>query len=199
MRKSITVVLTSCSMLLSGIFLSDAHAREMRTLYRYLKDMGTVKVYVAEVKDSSGQAKADIKALRKDLENALATRMNLDFDIVGAPEAADIIVGCNITEFYWTDEDPIDNITGTAAIVMDYIQKDDYGRIQAVFTVNDREKGSVIWERLLKATITSKSMLEEESIHLLNERIISIFERECLSSKHGRGSSGPARAHSLIQ
>jgi len=185
--RRITAVIAVVCLVVAFAFAPEVWCREGGNLYNFLNEKGQVKTYVSDITDSSGHAKADLVALKGVLEDALATRMTIDFELVSKRQDADIIIDCDITEFLWTDEDPVDNITGIGPIILDSITTENYGRIQAVFRVTDAVRNRQLWQKRIKATITSKEITEEASVSMLNERIVKIFMRDCLSkTRSGR-------------
>jgi hypothetical protein len=77
---------------------------------------------------------------------------------------------------------------------MDIAMVENYARLQALFTVEKGDKkivlkrlrrllrrSNIIWKRELQATITKKDMSEQESVPLLEDRIVEVFIRECFS------------------
>ena len=157
-----------------------------------------IKTYVADIKNSSGNNKIDLKDLKDALENVLASRPPRKFEfsgkgdrtkfkIVENPSEADIAVNTLITEYLWTEDDPVDMIVGVPSIAYDALTKENYARMQVVMTVNDTKSGMLLWEDSLKATITDKTMAEKESYDRINERIAKVFIRELFKrSEMGR-------------
>jgi hypothetical protein len=167
------------------VLAERGECRPKKNLYNLLSGRNVVNTYVTNIINSSGNKKADLRGLKKILEDALVTRMTINFKIVPEKEA-DIVINCDIVEFLWTDKDPVDNLTGIVPITLDAIKKENYARMQAVFTVYDAKKDKQLWQRKLKATITDKIMGEYDSISMINERIVKIFMRDCFSKTHGR-------------
>jgi len=179
--KRAVAVIAAAFMFVAMMFVAEGLCRLKKNLYDELSEKESVKVYVEKIKDSSDNTGADTIALRKLLEDELFARMTITFDIVPKREEADISVGCDITEFLWTGEDPIDNIAGAGPILIGAVTKSNYACMQAVFTVTDVKKGKPMWEKKLKATIRDNSMGPAESVYMLNERMVKIFFRDCLS------------------
>jgi hypothetical protein len=163
------------------VYVPAGLCRMKPNLYDDLSEKKCVKVYVEEIADLSGNASADTAALRKLLEDELAARMTITFEPVRERDQADISIGCDITEFLWREDDPIDNVAGTVGLLVDVVTKAHYARMQAVFTVTDVKNGTPLWRGKMKATITDKNMGSAESVNMLNERIVKIFFRDCLS------------------
>ena len=149
-----------------------------------------VKIYVADITDSSGHGEADIPHLKKTLEDALVTRATINFKLMSTEEGADIVLRTDIMEFMWAEEDPIDEISGTLTIAWDILNKEHYARLQVDFVVIDAKTGKELWEDRVKATITSKTMTQEESIQMVNERVVKIFFRDCFSKLHSGARPG---------
>ena len=178
MKKILAVTLVA-AVALSFVCMPDAECRTKKNLYKKFSGKEEVKVYVMNVTDSSGKAKADLRALKETLENALTTRMTINFKVVPDEKEADIIIAADITEFTYMDTDPIDNISGSAAIVYDAMTQEHYVRMQAVFTVTDAKKNKKIWHEKIKATVTDKTMSQDDSIIMANERMVKVFMRDC--------------------
>lgn len=164
--------------------------------YELLSGAGEVKVYIAGVTDSSGQAQGMTDGIKKALENALASRQTINFKPVENEADADMTITCDVTERIWLAEDPIDEVYSAAAAAMDALTKENYGRLQAVIKVQKGGKteiikplmklarrGNIFWEAKVQATITKAIMPEEESKPLLEERLADVFIKECFSKK----------------
>ncbi|RKY41477.1 MAG: hypothetical protein DRP85_06150 [Candidatus Makaraimicrobium thalassicum] len=184
MKRGLAVVFM-VGIALALAFPQEGKCREQENLYGMLSGKSAVKTHVSDITDSSGGNEVDVIFLKEALENALATRLTINFELVPGKENADIIIDCDITEFLWTAEDPVDNITGIAGIAMDTLVTENYARIQAVFSVTDAAGGEQLWRRELKATLTSKDMPRQKSISMVSERLVKIFMRECFSKTHG--------------
>jgi len=192
--KKISVIVFMVSMSLVFLFPCEGKCQVKKNLYSMMSDAKEVKVYVAEVIDSSGQA-ADIRvSLRKSIEDALATRMTINFVPVSSENNADVVITCDIIERIWMKEDPLDQIHGIGPAAMDIAMSENYARMRAVFAVERGGKkvilkglrrffrrSNVIWKQELQATITKKVMPEKESIPLLEDRIVQVFMRKCFS------------------
>lgn len=163
----------------------NAQCRTKGNLYDALKNKDQVKVFVHDTKDATKAQKMDLGELRREIEDALTSRKSINFKIVSQKEDADILITCDVKEFVWMEEDPIDDVYGLEGIVMDAVMTHNYARVQAVFSVLDGASGKILWSRKLKATLTQAEMDEAKSIPLINERIIEIFMMKCFSKSHG--------------
>jgi len=168
---------------------NNAFAEKKDPMSELINSDVVINVYVADVKNSSGDDKIDLNALKMRLEQILADRMPRKFDFSGATptkkfkiakhvEDADIIINSVIIEYLWTDDDPIDMITGLPGIAYDALTKENYARMQILFTINNARRGTLLWEDTIRSTITDKDMTEEESYGRTEERIIKMFMKE---------------------
>ncbi len=160
------------------LFSMDSGARVKDNLYKDLSKRGIVKTYVAPIAEPAIEPAPDVKLLHKILENQLKTRMTINFNIVDSRDMADIIINCEVLEYFWTEDDPLDT-WGAAAMAIDVAKKENYSRMEALFTVTNAKNGKIILEEKLRATITDDGMSEEDSISMINERIAKIFIRKC--------------------
>lgn len=183
--KKILVIMLVIAVAAAFILANEARCRRAENLYDAFSKMEVVKVHVSDITDSTEGKKAQCKPLKALLENALATRITINFKLA-SKEEADIVVLCDITEYLWSESDPIDMITGVAGILLDAMSKENYARMKAYFTVTDPKKNKVLWKDSLKATVTSKEMTEPDSVYTLNERMVEVFIRDCFSKPHAR-------------
>jgi len=176
--KKIVVFCSIFILIFAAVFSYEASARKVDNLYEKLSRKSAVKTYVAPIAEPAIETSPDVKNLRKTLEDQLTTRLNIDFDIVDSEEEADIIISCEILEYFWTEEDPLDT-WGVAAMAVDVALKENYSLMEAIFTVTNAKNGRVMLKRRLRGTITDNSMTEEDSLTMINERIVKTFIRKC--------------------
>jgi hypothetical protein len=181
MERRKVFVLCCAVLCIISIGVAAAYGAVNKGLYSTLSKEDEVKVYVGDISDISETGKAAKDDLKKLLEGALTGRKSINFTVVNDVKDADIIINSEINEFMWTDEDPVDMITGVGPIVMDAMKKENYGRMNIEFSIIDAKSGKILWTDVEKATITDETMTEEESIDLLNERIVKVFMREAFS------------------
>ncbi len=148
-----------------------------------LFDGKAVKVYLAEVQDSTPDHKLNVSDVKPTLSKALANRKSIRFEIVEGKEQADLLIETEIRSFYWTDHDPVDMLMGIGGTAADAAIREDYARVEADFTVTDLRKNRVLWKDRVMATITKKPMSEAESIPLVTEDLAKVFIRECFGKK----------------
>jgi len=186
MKKVFFVMTAVCLMALMLLPEAAYCRRRGGNLYEMLSERTMVKTYVAPVTDSTGEGRADVRSLRETIESFMMARMTINFNIVQEASSSDIIIGCDVVEYFWTDKDPIDNITGTVAVAWDAINRQNYARMTAVFTVMDAKTKDILWKKKIKATITDEFMTPDESVKMVNERITKIFMRDAFSKRRPR-------------
>jgi hypothetical protein len=170
---------------LSGIFIVTcfnfiSYALAKKNLYDALSCRKAVKVFVADVEDSTQEKAADIASLKDLMENALSARMTINFDVVQKKEDADILILCDIEEYIWKDKGFFDMIPA-ARFVAGTLIRGNFARMQAEFTVSDAVTSKVMWKEKLKASISDKAMSRSDSVLMVNEKIVKIFVREAFS------------------
>lgn len=177
-----------------------------KNLYHTLEGVDEVRVYVAEVRDASGDAGDMTGDIREQLKNALSTRMTINFVIEKDREAADLIIKCEILERIWRDRDPLDT-PSLGGLIADAAIEEDYGRIQARFELIKRDRDrifrelhkrmrrkKILFDKKLQATVDRMSMSEEQSKAVLERRIVRIFMRECFSKNADVPGARPHRS-----
>ena len=195
MKKVITVFMVFT--IIATVMSPAGVCADKKNLYMMLDDVKEVKTYVEDITDSSGQADENIRAsFKKKLEDALIARHSINFVIVNDVKDADIAIYGDITERIWLEVDPIDQVQGISSAALDAAIQENYTRMQAVFSVERGEKkkvlkslrrafkrSDVLWERKIQATITKGVMPEEESIPMVEDRLVKVFIRKCFSKK----------------
>ena len=179
--KSSLVVFSSMSLLCAASLL----AAEAGNLYPLFHDK-TVRVYVAEVKDTTPEHETDPKILKTKIEEALKRRKSIRFEVTQDPSAAEIAVETEVYEFMWTDHDPVDMLMGAAATAYDIATVEDYARLQADMSVRDAKTKKELWKERVMATITKKEMPRKDSTPLVAEELAKVFIKDCFSKRRTR-------------
>ncbi len=152
----------------------SAFAIQEKSLYDRFEGK-SVKVYVAPVEDATAEKVVSAEMLKTQLEEALKARRSVTFVIVSTPEEAEITVASSISEYLWTDHDPIDMLVGIGGTAMDAAVTEDYARLQANFTVTNVKSGRPLWKERVMATITKKPMSQADSIPLVTADLAKQF------------------------
>ncbi len=167
------------------IFIITKPAYSLRpdkpNLYNRFRKEKLVKVFILPAENLSKSDKPDAKGLVRELADALEKRKSINFDVVDERGNSDITIGCNITVFLWSEDDPIDLLVGTYGIAYDMLTSENYAYQEALFTVTDTKEAEVLWEEKLKIDLTQGEMTEEKSIPLINKKTVKVFIRDCFS------------------
>lgn len=151
-------------------------------LYSMYSDK-TVKIYIADVKDTTKEHEMDPQLIKQKLEEALKNRKSIHFEITQNFADAELLVNTEVSEFMWTDHDPVDMLMGAAATAYDIATIEDYARLQADLTVIDGKSKKELWRDLLIATVTKKPMPRKDSQPLVSEELARIFIKNCFSKR----------------
>lgn len=173
--KMKTLVLMSCMILAAG----NVHAENLYTKY----DGKSVKVYIADIQGTTQERVMDAQVLKAEVQKALAERRSIRFEMVASAEEADLKIETTVTDYLWSDHDPIDMLAGAGAIAADAAMIEDYARLQAAVTITDQRKSKVVWKDSIFASVTKKPMSQTESIPLVAEKFAKTFIKNCFSKK----------------
>lgn len=198
MKRSLACMLVSLAVLITLFPKTGECAR--KTLYEWLESKSQpVKAYVADVTDSSGQGAECIPVLKKDMEEMLASRKKVTFTIVQDKKDADMILACDVVECFWTDSDPVDEISGLGPVLMDAAMKENYSRLTAVFTISDGREGAEIWKSKLKATLTGKDVTKENYVQEICARMMKVLTKGSMTKRVDAGLVTGTRAGKTVR
>jgi hypothetical protein len=175
MKKIVVLILALMFCVPAYAGQTERHPNKRSLMYKLSKYGPPVKVFVADVKDSAGNSGTVRSLLKTNIEKMLPARKNMTFEVVASRTEADVILDSDIVEYLWTDSDPIDSISGIGPILMDAAMKENYGRLQAVFTMTDVKTGKEIWEKKIQATITGNHITPENAAELLSARMMKVI------------------------
>ncbi len=164
------------------VFSTSVYAKKSESLYNICSKKESVKIYVAMPVDASGEA-VDVKLLKTKLESALKKRVSLSFDVVKKPKSADLIVQCEITEYFWSNEDPLDMLMGAGGAAYDAAILENYSRMQANFSVLEKSATVPCWAGKLKASVTDAEMKEKDGFLRASEKMAKVFMKEAFGKK----------------
>ena len=177
-------------LLLTAIFISSlfcvVDAKQDVNILEYFDEQYVTSVYIDDIKNSTEDKNIDLSLLKRTIEDAFLARVSQQFDIADSQEEADIVMNIEITEYLFTEEDPVDNLLGIGGVAMDAAKQENYARMIAIFKITDVKSSEVIWEDTLKATITDETMTEDASYDMVNERIAGVLMRNLFSRHKNR-------------
>jgi len=173
-----------------SIFVSVAcdvsYAADNVNIMEYFENQYITRIFVNDIKNSTGNEEVDLILLKESVENAFLERVSQDFEVAVTSETADVTIDMNITEYLWTEDDPVDNLLGIGGVAIDAAKQENYARMIAEFKFTDVKSGEVLWEDTLKATITDDEMSEGDSYGMINDRIVKVLTRNLFSRHKAR-------------
>lgn len=160
--------------LIFSVALSPSAFAKPKSLYERFEGKN-VKAFVAPVTDVTTEKAVDPTALHAQITSALQARKGIHFTVVPTEAEAEVSIRTEISDFEWTNSDPIDMLMGVGGAAMDAAVVEDYARLQANVTVTDNAKQKDLWKERVMATITKKPMSQAESIPLVSENFAKAF------------------------
>ena len=177
MKKTVMVVL-AIALVASLTCSEEALAKRFKHIMDFFDDKGTIKTYISGIKNSSGDNNVDTRALQSAIETALEARRSHNIDIVSSGSGADMVIDIEITEYFWTEEDPVDLIFSPVAAAADAAKAENYVRMQMDVIVTNAKDGRELWNDHVQSTITDATMSKEASYDMSYERITKNLVKE---------------------
>ena len=167
------------------LILNLSQVATASNLYDFVSNMRTVNLKVNQFSASGETGEIDARKLTDILKTALSERKSVKFSIVDNAGAADLEISGEITDFIYLEKDPID-IFIPAGLVLDLLTTQSYARLRFKIKVHDIKKDKIVFEKLLKATITKAGMSREESIPLITKRAAKVSIIECFGKSYSK-------------
>ena len=174
MKKLLKVLLAVLFFTLT-LHLNDAYSARKVNMIEYFDEKGVIEAYVAKVENASGDSSIDENEIKRQIEKALAERRSHSFKIVASEASADISIDVKVTEYFWTEEDPVDMLVTPITIAVDKAKAENYARMQADITVRNAKNGRELWNERVQSTITDDTMTKEEGYGRSYERFAKNF------------------------
>jgi hypothetical protein len=174
----LTVILT-VSVLQPGLLM----AKSIRSIHDLFEAQNVAVTCIKEVSNSTDDKKIDRNAIKNAFVEVLTARRSHNFNVVKNENEADILITIDVDEYFFTEEDPIDQITGIAGVAMDAAVTEHYARIIANIEVALKKNGRVIWKDRTKATKDSPTMTEDESYDIMYNRLAKAFMKKLLKKE----------------
>ena len=176
---------------LTGIILAFAFSGNSLdnrgvNILEYFQARNVTGIYIEDISNASGDNLINLGLIKKEIENAFMARVSQKFEIARLRDKSDVALRMEITEYLWTNEDPVDNLIGIGGVAMDVAKQENYARMIAGITIMDTATGDVLWEDTIKATITDDTMTEQASYGRINERIVKVLMRNIFSRNKNR-------------
>jgi len=169
-----------CGLFLSLVFLGSSYARRAKSIYDLFEKNPLLKVYISDIKNSSGDRKLDLRKIKREVENGFSRRKSHRFMVMATDREADIVIDIDVVEYYFTLTDPVDMVIGIIGIAADAAKTDHYARLQANCTVTDTTNNRVVWEEKVLSTKNHSTMTKEESYDIMYEEFAKSFLRRLM-------------------
>lgn len=149
-------------------------------LWRLAEKKGSIKVYIGEPNNESGQSKVVRTDFKKALESALINRKAVKFEIAKTKEESDVQIYSIIKKFMYMEKGPIKPTPGIATTLLDVAASAtmNYVEMAVEFAVIKTGSDELIWKDTLSPYIKEK-MSPEDSIPLISNRLASHFVWKC--------------------
>jgi hypothetical protein len=163
--RRLKYLLAAAALLLLSVSVVTAEDNELSGLTNSGK---SVKVFLKDFTNTSGQDQVNADDYRKAFEASLKNRKAVTFEIVQNPEAADVHISGVIKKYLYSKTDPINSYASSATLVLDAATTENYAEITVDFTVTD-VKGNVLWNKELMSYV-EHAMTPDESIPMVYDK-----------------------------
>ena len=163
------------------LFLSQSIAMaDGGNLWRLAGQKGSIKIFIHEPDNESGQSRVIRDVFKKALESALVNRKSVKFEIVKTPEESDVQIFSLIKSFQYMEKGPLKPTPGIGTTLLDAAatMTENYVEMAAEFVVKQTATGVILWKDVLTPYI-KKKMEPEESVPLISDKIAGHFVWKC--------------------
>lgn len=149
-------------------------------LWRLAEKKGSIKVYVGEPNNESGQGKIVRTDFKKAIESAFLNRKSVKFELAKTKEESDVQVYSIIKKFMYMERGPMKFSPGIETMLLDAAATAtmNYVEMAVEFAVISTNTGELLWKDTLNPYIKEK-MTPEGSVSLISSRIASNFLWKC--------------------
>ncbi len=169
------------AVLLSLLFgQSVAMAEGGGDLWRLANNKGSIKVFINDPVNESGQGQIIPDNLKKALESALINRKTVKFEMVKTPEDSDVRIATVIKKFQYMEKGPFKPTPSIGITLLDAAatMTENYAEMTVNFVVTKSQPGEILWKETLSPYV-KKRMSPEESISFVSDKVASHFVWKC--------------------
>lgn len=159
---------------LAVIFFATSLLAAGNDLSALVQNKDIIKVYVKDFVNESGQGQILAADFKKALENTIANRKSVKFELVLSPGASDVQISGVIKKYLYSEADPITSFAGPTALLVDAVTTENYAELVVDFTVTDTKSGGVLWEKSMKSFV-KHTMTPAQSIPMVYEKLSRDF------------------------
>lgn len=149
---------------------------ERGDLSRYANSGKPIKVFVSQVTDDSGEDAVKPEEFRSALENLIAKRKAVKFEVVKDAAASDLQISAAIKKYKYLVHGPMKPSPSIATLALDAAATatQNYVEMTVAFTILETKTNKVLWDDSI-AEYRKKTMTPGESIPIIYERLIRTF------------------------
>ncbi len=171
LKKVFLIAVLTCAFLnLAAVHGSTTELSHMA------KSKSTIKVFIKDIVNESGQSQILPETFKKDLERAMLERRSTTFKILKNPESCDIQISAIIKSYRYMERGPFKPTPSIAGLLLDAAASatENYVDMDVEFTVTDTRAGNILKKDIVTAHI-KEIMTPEHSISLIYDKITRTF------------------------
>ena len=170
MVKKVVVLAILASLALSQPFCM---AKEGDLNY-LIQDRKTVKVFLKDFVNESGQPQILPEDFKKEVEKTFENRKSGSFKIVTKAEDSTVQIACIIKKYQYLEKDPVTFSPSAPGLLLDAATSENYVTMDAEFDVIKTKTGKSIWKGNV-TTFIKHTMAPEQSIPMIYEKLARVF------------------------
>lgn len=188
MKKSI---FTACVLSLAFVGQIFAGGGSISHLF---EGKSSIKAYVGQIKNESGDNRMSVDAFKKSLEDGLNNRKSTDFDTVNSPAESDIQIDAVVTKYQYLERGPFNPSPGIATTLADAAAtaSSNYVEMEVLYTITDTKTSKVLWSDDIEEYI-KRVMTPAEGAALIYEKNARTFISRSFGSRYKQEVSKKSR------
>lgn len=149
-------------------------------LWHLADKSGSIKAYVKNVINQTGNSRVSAEALKKAIETMLLNRKSTKFEIANSPEQSDVDISIVIKKYNYMEKGPINATPGIGTTLLDAAQTmtANYVDMTSDFIVTNSRTGLILWQDSLN-TYAKMKMTPDESLPIIYEKMAKHFVWKC--------------------
>ena len=149
-------------------------------LWRLAGKKGSIKTYVKEVVNQTGNSRVNAEDLKNTIETMLVNRKSTKFEIAKSPGESDVEISIVIKKYNYMEKGPFNASPGIETTLLDAAEtmSTNYVDMTANFIVMNSKTGMILWNETLDPYI-KKRMTSAESLPVIYEKMAKHFIWKC--------------------
>ena len=165
---------------IASLFISQSTAMaEGGSLWHLADQKGSIKVFVSDPGNESGQTQVTPDDLKKALESTFVNRKSVKFELAKTPEESDVQISSVIKKFQYMEKGPLKPTPGITTL-LDAAESmaENYAEMSVDFVVTKTKTGEILWKDTVYPYI-KKKMSSKESIPFICDKVAGNFVWKC--------------------